>query len=157
MESIIEIYQKELGEEEAKLRRVVEQLHPLEEQRKELEQNIKALRQLIQSRGKKKGGTPAPPTEALTGSLVGMTGKPAYMEIAKNRFDGQAFREGKIREYAIKEGLRVRGKPIQRVYSRSIIAELLREGFLKRPEYGLYQYNDEGQETSQEPKRLLDF
>lgn len=61
----------------------------------------------------------------------GMRTKDAYKKIIREHFEFNAFKEEEIREKSAELGLRVNGKPIIPVTSRSIIRDLRSDGFIE--------------------------
>ena len=147
MNDIIKIYKDHLESEKRRLLEVSEEIAPLERKKNRIEQNIKALEHLIGSQ--KETGE----NESLTGSLVGMSGYEGYKKLIKNSYINVPFREREIRDHTNKEGLRIKGKPIARPYSRTIIRDMLENGFLEKIDRGLFCLKKQEKET--EPIRRI--
>lgn len=142
-----------LSEIEADYHRVLDELRPLEQKRVSLEEKLKTLKHLILL---EKGAirdnilpdTPAISStyEQVTGVLVGKSARESYIELVNNHFKDNSFREKDIRELAIKEGLRVHGKPLASSYSRSLLVNLIKNSILEQVERGLYKKKTKARE-----------
>lgn len=150
MDNISQIYEKELKNEEENLTAILEEIAPLARKKAIIEKNIESLKHLISS--KKEIDKPISISES--GSLAGKTGTEAYRELSKDYLRGEPFRERQIRELSIKEGLRIKGQPIARPYSRTIIRDLLDSGFLEKVDRGLFRYKQENNVPLVESERI---
>ena len=83
---------------------------------------------------------PIDETTTPTGIFTNKVARDAYEEIAKDHFKGKAFRERQVRDYANEEGLRVKGKPIYRDYSRTIIRGFLEKDIWEKVDRGLFRH-----------------
>ena len=121
--------------------------------KKQLEKKIKAIEELFLSDSAPKsttilgkGGNALKYLPSATiGELTGLSGKKAYTKLVENDFKDRAFKEKNIRNLANKKGLQIRNSPIGEVTSRSIIADLIKDGILERLKRGLYRYKKQDQ------------
>ena len=158
MSDMLNALREGLREKKAQYQDIIHRITPLEQKRKLLEERIKAIEHLISleegeakpiidielEEGLTEGGIESE-DETLTASLIGKSPKSAYKELAKTYFKDKSFREKDIRERANKEGLRVKGKLIASSYSRSLLIELRKEGFLEKLDRGLFRAKQQDQ------------
>ena len=141
MNNFIKIYEEHLKIEQDKLIKIFEEILPMEQKRDLIQKNIEALEHLIKSNKVLVG------SESILqiGRFVDKSASEAYKELAKEDFREKGFREREIRELVSKEGLRIKGKPIARPYSRTIIRDLLDNEFLERVDRGLFRFKKDGE------------
>ena len=137
MDDIIEIYKDQLVKKQERFLEISEKIAPLEQEKNRTERHIKALEQLI---GSNEEAEQLIIKEKTAGSLSTKTPTEAYKELGSDYFEGESFKEPKIREIATKEGLEVNNKPISDSYSRAVIARLISNGTFKKVRKGIYRY-----------------
>ena len=135
MADILEALQASLVRKKAELQKVLNQLMPLENKRAILQTAIEAYERVIQSERPE----PVSYRERETLILHGMSPHDGYKHIANAYLAEKPFKEREIRMIANNAGLIARNKAISASYSRVLLLNLVKEGFLEKVERGLYK------------------
>lgn len=153
IEEIVNEYKdiiREIGPLRQEVNTLLRQIQPLEQKKVELQELIKTIeRSLSLSEGTiiqlDEEILEDVETETLpaTGPLMGKGAMKAYKETIINHFRDRSFTEPELRERATKDGLLINGQKIAKSYSRSVIVQLRKQGFIKRVKRGLYRLSKE--------------
>lgn len=137
---------------EEEIKQLQQKIEPLEYKKTQLEQIIRTIEHslsleegtIIQfEEGESMKDTADQGKLSLTGPLTGKKPKEAYKETIRKYFKGKSFTGSELRDCARKDGLDIKDS-----YSRFLIVQLRKEGFIRRVRRGLYRLSKEEQEKT---------
>lgn len=134
MRNDIGLYEADLANQKNRLSRLLIKKETLDGEIAEAEENVRVLERLLTPKLKI-----AEVENELTGSMVGKTGKRAYIDAVNHHFKDNPFNATEIREYTHAEGLRIKGEKLKESTSRGIIKELLKDKVIEKVKRGLYR------------------
>ncbi|MGR3294498.1 MAG: hypothetical protein ACUZ9M_10860 [Candidatus Scalindua sp.] len=148
--NLLEVLQERVQSMKKQLQRNISTRDRLNDKIEKLETDVMAYqRTLLTEKALRGQKTTDQEVTIKTGRFSDLPPYKAYLicleEMAKEVF----VSEGQIWKKATEEGLQVDNKPIKRVYSRSVLSRLLKNGKAKRGErLGQWKYNTNGTEES---------